>query len=92
MNLICFGYIDLYGDILLGFCFYKKNVDFYKKKQMATCGYICPKCSGTSWDDNGDLCDWCIQTTIKEPIRTNSEEEINEWIKTVHEGKCCADE
>ncbi len=59
---------------------------------MPTCGYICPKCGGSSFDEEGNSCDWCTQPVKKEAINKNSEEEINEWIKAVHEGKCCADD
>jgi hypothetical protein len=26
---------------------------------MATCGYICPKCEGKGYLDDGTICDWC---------------------------------
>jgi hypothetical protein len=26
---------------------------------MATCGYVCPKCEGKGYLDDGTICDWC---------------------------------
>jgi hypothetical protein len=26
---------------------------------MATCGYVCPKCEGNGYLDDGTICDWC---------------------------------
>ena len=59
---------------------------------MSTCGYICPKCGGSLIDEDGNPCNWCIQEPKFQEINKNTEEQINEWIKSVHEGKCCADD
>jgi len=58
---------------------------------MATCGYICPQCNGTELDENGNICDWC---SVVMDRNVNHDKPISdeEWIKNVHEGKCCADE
>ena len=63
---------------------------------MATCGYLCPKCEGSGYLENGKACDWC-GTVVKDEILENNsptkptEEELAEWIKQVHEGPCCSD-
>ena len=52
-----------------------------------TCGYLCPKCEGRGFDEEGNECDWCTADT-------NSQEETisdEEWLKNVHEGTCCSD-
>lgn len=57
---------------------------------MATCGYICPQCNGTELKDNGDICDWCsVDMVIKDEPKVIISDD--EWMKNVHEGKCCAD-
>jgi len=54
---------------------------------MSTCGYICPKCEGRKFLDDGTDCDWC-----KEEVQENTGPISDEtWIKKVHEGKCCGD-
>lgn len=52
---------------------------------MASCGYLCPQCEGNGFMENGEPCNWC---QIKYENNIISEEE---WIKSVHEGTCCAD-
>ena len=56
---------------------------------MPGCGYICPKCNDTGFDEDSRPCDWC------KPLITSSkaEKEISEeeWINKVHEGSCCGD-
>ena len=55
---------------------------------MSTCGYVCPACSGSGFDEHGNNCHWCSfahESVIKNPI---SDED---WIKNVHEGPCCSD-
>lgn len=54
---------------------------------MATCGYICPKCEGKGFTDDGATCDWCMP----EKKLTSKEEEQEQWIKDVHENPCCGD-
>jgi hypothetical protein len=56
---------------------------------MATCGYLCPKCEGRGFTDDGEICDWCEtpQTKSNSPQLTDQEE----WIKQVHENPCCGD-
>lgn len=49
---------------------------------MAGCGYVCPQCEGTGFTNEGEVCDWCSQAPITD----------ENWLKEVHEGKCCADE
>lgn len=63
---------------------------------MATCGYVCPLCEGRGVDEHGIECQWCkpftdthTNTKTNEPQMPVSDEE---WIKSVHEGKCCGDE
>ena len=54
-----------------------------------TCGYICPKCEGNDYLEDGNACDWCKNILI-----SNEKSNIisdSEWIKSVHEGSCCAD-
>lgn len=58
---------------------------------MAGCGYVCPQCEGKGFTDDGSPCDWCAAPTISTPatdlVITNEQ-----WLKEVHEGKCCSDE
>lgn len=49
---------------------------------MAGCGYVCPQCEGKGFTETGDACDWCSKPEISD----------ENWIKEVHEGKCCADD
>ncbi|MBI3234585.1 MAG: hypothetical protein HYZ42_11185 [Bacteroidetes bacterium] len=39
---------------------------------MTTCGYTCPKCGGTGYDEQNLPCDWCA------PLEEKSEELKNE--------------
>lgn len=60
---------------------------------MAGCGYVCPQCEGRGFTDAGEPCDWCSSTEPTQPSTQNKTEITNEqWLKEVHEGKCCADE
>jgi len=57
---------------------------------MATCGYVCPACEGRGFDEEGKPCSWCTvvpNLQVKAPEITDEE-----WVKEVHEGKCCSDE
>lgn len=56
---------------------------------MATCGYICPSCEGTGLNEEGNDCTWCTSPSPAAPF--SSENEVNDWIKEVHEGPCCGD-
>ena len=67
---------------------------------MATCGYICPQCEGSGFLENGDVCDWCtekpktvVSGQLPSSISTESPSSITdeEWMREVHEGKCCGD-
>lgn len=60
---------------------------------MAGCGYVCPQCEGKGFTDDGELCDWCSSAEPTQPSTQNKIEITNDqWLKEVHEGKCCADE
>lgn len=54
---------------------------------MATCGYLCPKCEGRGFTDQGETCDWCLVITKPESSTISDED----WVKKVHEGPCCGD-
>ena len=54
---------------------------------MATCGYLCPSCGGTGFNELGVECDWCSQ---RESIKV-VKDELEEWIEKVHQGPCCSD-
>ena len=54
---------------------------------MATCGYLCPKCEGRGFTDQGETCDWCVVAPKPETSSISDEE----WVKKVHEGPCCGD-
>jgi hypothetical protein len=56
---------------------------------MATCGYLCPQCEGRGFIDSGDVCDWC--STVPATKQKPSEEELNNWIESVHQSPCCGD-
>lgn len=73
---------------------------------MATCGYLCPSCSGTGYVDN-EPCNWC-QAEEKQTqalphcssdnpgnpqklAQQNTQLSDEEWLKQVHEGPCCGD-
>ena len=59
---------------------------------MSTCGYLCPKCEGANYLENGEPCDWCKVPIATTNIQTkNNDEEIEAWLKQVHEGPCCSD-
>ncbi|HEY8401330.1 MAG TPA: hypothetical protein VIK89_08715 [Cytophagaceae bacterium] len=60
---------------------------------MATCGYICPSCGGTKIDSEGKDCQWCNTTENTGHNKHSSDEDtdLTEWIREVHEGKCCSD-
>lgn len=53
---------------------------------MATCGYVCPVCEGKGYIESGDECLYCKQPMAGSPIPDDEE-----WMKEVHEGKCCSD-
>jgi len=54
---------------------------------MATCGYICPKCEGRSFNPETLLpCDWCQKQVASATVISDED-----WIKTVHESNCCSD-
>lgn len=55
---------------------------------MAGCGYLCPQCEGRGFTDDGETCDWCSDKPESSPQNITDEQ----WLKEVHEGKCCADE
>lgn len=57
---------------------------------MATCGYLCPKCEGRGFTDQGETCDWCVVTTPSSDIDTTIVSD-EDWMKKVHEGPCCGD-
>jgi hypothetical protein len=50
---------------------------------MPGCGYICPKCDDRGFDDEGVKCTWCQK-------EENTEEDIKDWLDSVHEGPCCS--
>lgn len=54
---------------------------------MATCGYLCPKCEGRGFTDEGETCDWCIPTSPANSSTISDEE----WMEKVHKGPCCGD-
>ena len=55
---------------------------------MPTCGYLCPRCEGKGFTDDGETCDWCsVEPVVKKKNDTISDEE---WQRSVHEGSCCA--
>lgn len=53
---------------------------------MPGCGYICPKCNDSGFDDEGNTCDWCLPE--EKPTIAVSDEE---WMERVHNGPCCGD-
>lgn len=53
---------------------------------MPGCGYICPKCNDSGFDDEGKTCEWCLSE--EKPAITVSDEE---WMERVHSGPCCGD-
>jgi len=55
---------------------------------MPGCGYICPKCNDTGFDEALKPCDWCSPSTQKPSPPEITDEE---WFKAVHEGTCCGD-
>lgn len=55
---------------------------------MPGCGYICPKCNDSGFDENLKPCDWCRPVT---PNNVSKEITTEEWINAVHEGPCCGD-
>lgn len=60
---------------------------------MATCGYLCPKCEGKGFLDDGTICDWCEVKQVPEKEKPKvSEQDLKDWIETVHEGPCCSDQ
>ena len=52
---------------------------------MATCGYLCPICEGKGFKDDGSECTWCKDESVVK------NENVEDWIKKVHEGPCCSD-
>lgn len=55
---------------------------------MSTCGYLCPKCEGRGFSADGKTCTWCI---IETPLIKTSEQDLEDWVKNVHENSCCGD-
>jgi DnaJ-class molecular chaperone len=55
---------------------------------MPTCGYICPQCEGSGFF-NDEPCNWCSDK--KDIPKDKKEISDEEWIREVHEGKCCGD-
>ncbi len=56
---------------------------------MATCGYLCPSCEGTTFMDDGSPCTWCQQALA--PVTPKKILTDEEWIQSVHFGSCCSD-
>ena len=52
---------------------------------MTSCGYICPRCEGNGYDEQGKDCEWCT------PISVNSDADKQQWIDKVHGSNCCSD-
>ncbi len=42
---------------------------------MSTCGYICPKCEGRGFLDDGTPCDWCAVEVKSENVKSESDDE-----------------
>jgi hypothetical protein len=59
---------------------------------MAGCGYVCPQCEGRGFTDDVNPCDWCANPTVSTPTTNQTTITNEQWLKEVHEGKCCADE
>lgn len=57
---------------------------------MATCGYLCPACEGRGFTGDGEICTWCI-VPAGQSKEQNKQDEIDQWISSVHEGPCCGD-
>jgi len=58
---------------------------------MAGCGYVCPKCNDSGFDENMIVCDWClVEDKITQVFKSNLASN-EEWQKSVHEGPCCGD-
>ncbi|MDB5272535.1 MAG: hypothetical protein JWO58_902 [Chitinophagaceae bacterium] len=55
---------------------------------MSICGYLCPKCEGKGFTDDGETCDWCVVETVTQKKKEAISDE--EWQRSVHEGNCCA--
>ncbi len=58
---------------------------------MPGCGYICPKCNDSGFDEELKPCDWCSQAP---PISRKTASPLpseEDWLKSVHEGPCCGD-
>ena len=47
---------------------------------MSTCGYICPKCEGKNFTDDGEVCDWC--NTEEKISEEKNSEDFNQIIKS----------
>lgn len=56
---------------------------------MPGCGYVCPKCNDTGFDEDLKPCDWC--SVSPELNKKNTMEDTEDWIRSVHEGPCCGD-
>jgi len=56
---------------------------------MSNCGYVCPSCSGSGFNEQGQLCDWCTPKDKEQPSKTIVTDQ--DWLKSVHEGPCCSD-
>ena len=58
---------------------------------MPGCGYICPKCNDSGFDENQIACDWCVvENRISDVYEANIVSN-EDWQKSVHEGSCCGD-
>ena len=55
---------------------------------MSTCGYLCPKCEGKGFTDDGETCDWCVVKVVDKKKKAPLSDA--EWQRSVHEGNCCA--
>ncbi|HTF81047.1 MAG TPA: hypothetical protein VL947_04965 [Cytophagales bacterium] len=56
---------------------------------MATCGYLCPACEGRGFTETGEPCDWCSPLL---PAKSGpTPEDLEDWIKKVHDAPCCGD-
>ncbi|WMJ73170.1 hypothetical protein RCC89_08345 [Cytophagaceae bacterium ABcell3] len=60
---------------------------------MAGCGYVCPSCNNSGFDEAGNACHWCRPVNqskcTEEP---NKDEDIESWLENVHGGSCCWDD
>ena len=40
---------------------------------MSGCGYVCPKCEGKGFTDDGEECDWCKTTQSDIPLEETND-------------------